>query len=86
MKEQIHEPLFTLSLEHKTNIITYGWHKSHNNQTEEESYSANDPTVEGTGDYNKEQSMFQLAVICLGNRNKHSENEWKAIQAVQSCH
>lgn len=45
-------------------------HKSCNRQTEEENHSANDPAGEGTGDYNKEQSMFQLAVLCLGNRNK----------------
>lgn len=61
-------------------------HKSCNHQTDGENHSVNDPAVEGTGDYNKEQSMFQLADLCLENRNKHSENEWKAIQAVQSCH
>lgn len=61
-------------------------HKSCNHQTEGENHCANDPAVEGIGDYNKKQLMFQLAILCLWNTNKHSENGWKVIQFVQSCH
>lgn len=35
-------------------------HKSCNHQTEGEYHSANAPAVEGTGNYNKELSIFQL--------------------------
>lgn len=76
MKEQIPEPPFTLSLKHKTTIITYEQHETqnYNHQTAGENHCANDPAVEGTGEYNKEQLMFHLAILCLWNRSKHSEN------------
>lgn len=61
-------------------------HKSCSHQTEGEYHSANVLAVEGTGNYNKELSMFQLPDLCLWNSNKYSENEWKKIQDVQSCH
>lgn len=54
-------------------------HKSHHHQ-KGENHSANDPAIEGTWDYNKQQSMFHLAVLCLGNRNNYINHEWKVIK------